>query len=114
MVKYRICSIVGSLIRHTTTVDCEIYKTKISEALIEVLLKDKNEKLRRKAVAALGEYLFYAATQLEELSINNTSTPNHWHMNITSYQLLSRILKNQLEDDLVKLYAIKTVENITA
>ncbi len=26
--------------------------------------KDKNEKLRRKAIAAAGEYLFYAATQM--------------------------------------------------
>jgi len=25
-------------------------------------MKDKNEKVRRKAIAALGEYMFYAAT----------------------------------------------------
>jgi HEAT repeat protein len=29
--------------------------------LIEAL-KDKNEKVRRKAIAALGEFMFYAAT----------------------------------------------------
>ena len=29
-------------------------------------MKDKNEKVRKKAIAALGEYLFYAATQLDE------------------------------------------------
>jgi hypothetical protein len=33
--------------------------------LIENLL-DKNEKVRRKAIAALGEYLFYGATQMDE------------------------------------------------
>jgi len=25
-------------------------------------MKDKNDKVRKKAIAALGEYLFYAAT----------------------------------------------------
>ena len=29
-------------------------------------MKDKNDKVRRKAVAALGEYMFYAATQLDD------------------------------------------------
>jgi len=33
-------------------------------------LKDKNEKVRRKAIAALGEYLFYGATQMDEDSSN--------------------------------------------
>ena len=30
------------------------------------VLKDKNEKVKRKAIAALGEYLFYGATQMDE------------------------------------------------
>jgi hypothetical protein len=30
------------------------------------MLKDKNEKIKRRAMSALGEYLFYGATQLEE------------------------------------------------
>jgi hypothetical protein len=29
-------------------------------------MKDKNDKVRKKAIAALGEYLFYAATQLDD------------------------------------------------
>ena len=29
-------------------------------------IKDKNEKVRKKAVASLGEFLFYAATQLDD------------------------------------------------
>jgi len=37
----------------------------IANLLIE-FLKDKNEKVRRRAMSALGEYLFYGATQLEE------------------------------------------------
>ena len=37
----------------------------LSQLLCEVV-KDKNEKVRRKAVASLGELLFYAATQLDD------------------------------------------------
>jgi serine/threonine-protein kinase ULK4 len=29
-------------------------------------MKETNEKVRRKAVAALGEFMFYAATQLDD------------------------------------------------
>lgn len=29
-------------------------------------MKDKNDKVRKKAIAALGEYMFYAATQLDD------------------------------------------------
>jgi len=34
------------------------------------ILKEKSEKVRRKAIAALGEYLFYGATQMDEDSSN--------------------------------------------
>jgi serine/threonine-protein kinase ULK4 len=30
--------------------------------LLSEIVRDKNEKVRRKAVASLGEFLFYAAT----------------------------------------------------
>lgn len=33
-------------------------------------MRDKNEKVRRKAVAALGEYMFYAATQLDDAQVD--------------------------------------------
>jgi hypothetical protein len=29
-------------------------------------MKDKSEKVKRRAIAALGEYMFYAATQLDD------------------------------------------------
>lgn len=29
-------------------------------------MEDKSEKVRRRAIAALGEYMFYAATQLDD------------------------------------------------
>jgi len=39
----------------------EVAESGLAVLLCEVL-KDKNEKVRRKAVASLGEFLFYAAT----------------------------------------------------
>lgn len=68
MVKLRACSIIGSLMRHATTVDSEIYQHNLPEVLGEVIMREKQEKVKRKAVGALGEYLFYAATQLEEVA----------------------------------------------
>jgi len=35
-------------------------------AILAELLKEKNDKLKRKAIAAMGEYLFYGATQMDE------------------------------------------------
>ena len=62
MVKLRVCSIIGSLMRHATTVDSEIYLLNLPEVLGEIIIREKQEKVKRKAVGALGEYLFYAAT----------------------------------------------------
>lgn len=59
------CSIIGQLIRHATVIDNELSQLNVPIILTE-LLKEKNDKLKRKAVAALGEYLFYGATQMDE------------------------------------------------
>lgn len=59
------CSIIGQLIRHATVIDNELSQLNVPVILTE-LIKEKNDKLKRKAVAALGEYLFYGATQMDE------------------------------------------------
>jgi hypothetical protein len=43
-----------------------LIKQGIINAFIEGATKDKSEKVRRKAMAALGELLFYGATQVDE------------------------------------------------
>jgi serine/threonine-protein kinase ULK4 len=60
-IKIRLCSVIGLLIRHSTVIENELAESEICGQLIESM-KDKNEKVRKKAIAALGEYLFYAAT----------------------------------------------------
>ena len=65
MIKIRVCSVVGLLIRHSTIIDNELAEIDIASQLIDTL-RDSNEKVRRRAIAALGEYMFYAATQLDD------------------------------------------------
>ena len=65
LIKIRLCSVIGLLIRHSTVIENELAESDICNQLIETM-KDKNEKVRKKAIAALGEYLFYAATQLDD------------------------------------------------
>lgn len=57
--------IMGFLIRHATVIDPKILKHGIINSFLEGATKDKSEKVRRKAMAALGELLFYGATQVD-------------------------------------------------
>jgi serine/threonine-protein kinase ULK4 len=61
MIKIRVCSVVGLLIRHSTIIDNDLAEIDIATQLIDTL-RDSNEIVRRRAIAALGEYMFYAAT----------------------------------------------------
>ena len=56
---------IGLLIRHSTVIECELAESQICHQLVETM-KEKSEKVRRRAIAALGEYMFYAATQLDD------------------------------------------------
>ena len=68
----------------------------------------KNEKVRRKAVASLGEFMFYAATQLDDEQADPV-----WNLSQIAVKSLVKCL-HQGEDDIVRFYACKTIENITA
>jgi hypothetical protein len=54
-----------SLLRHATAIENELNKTGLTTILIETL-NEKNVYARRRAIAALGEFLFYAATQKDD------------------------------------------------
>ena len=71
-------------------------------------MKDKNEKVRKKAIAALGEYLFYAATQLDDEQADPV-----WEIPDEAIFTVIRSIRSS-EDETVKFYACKTLENITA
>lgn len=69
---------------------------------------DSNDKVRRKAMAALGEYLFYAATQLDDEQADPI-----WEITDDAITCIIGIVSED-EDSVVKFYACKTLENITA
>ena len=73
-------------------------------------VKDKNEKVRRKAVASLGELLFYAATQLDDEAAEGSAC---WEISENAVNMLVTCLHSG-EDETVRFYACKTLENITA
>jgi len=108
-IRIRVCSIIGSLIRHATVIENELSQLGIPEVMAE-LMKDKSEKVRRRAASALGEYLFYGATQMDEDVQNNSI----WEISSNMVGFLLKTLKSSNEDDLVKFYICKTIENITA
>lgn len=105
--KMRLCSILGQLVRHSTVIGNEVAESGLLLLLCEVV-KDKNEKVRRKAVASLGELLFYAATQLDDEQADAI-----WEIPEEAVETLTRCLSDR-EDETVRFYACKTVENITA
>jgi serine/threonine-protein kinase ULK4 len=61
MIRVRLCSVVGLLIRHSTVIENDFAEGEVCKQIIEIM-KDKNDKIKRKAIASLGEFLFYAAT----------------------------------------------------
>jgi serine/threonine-protein kinase ULK4 len=63
--RIRLASVIGLLVRHATYITDELAKSGLIGALADAL-RDRNERLRRRAMAALGELLFYVATQQEE------------------------------------------------
>ena len=107
--KMRLCSILGQLVRHSTVIGNDVAESGLCQSLVDTV-KDKNEKVRRKAVASLGELLFYAATQLDD---DNTESGAIWEIPESAVNILVTCLA-ATEDETVRFYACKTLENITA
>lgn len=105
--KIALCTIIGLLLRHTTVVNNDLAKQGILSITTE-LVKDKNPKVRRRAIAALGEYIFYGATQLD-----GTQATEMWDIPHYCISLLMKQIKTS-EDEIVKHYALKSIENITS
>ena len=66
----RLCSVVGLLLRHATYIDQGVVRdiglVELLGELVRENVTTKQEKLRRKAVSALGELLFYVATHCQQ------------------------------------------------
>lgn len=106
-IKIRVCSIIGQLVRHATVIDNDLAELNISAIFVQIL-KSKSDSLKRKAIASFGEYLFYSATQMDEEQSDSV-----WKISTSVKNCLVKCLKMNT-DLIVKYYACKTIENITA
>ena len=76
--------------------------------LVNTVNSDDNVKVKRKALAALGEFMFYAFTQLDD-----DNHDNGWKISDLSIQTLKDNLRFH-DDEIIQLYACKAIENISA
>lgn len=96
-------------------IENDVAESEVCSQLVEVLMRDKSEKVKRKAVAALGEFMFYAATQLDDEQADPC-----WEIRDDSINAIIKSLKvetttsGEVSDETVVFYAVKTLENITA
>ena len=107
---------MGLLIRHSTVIENDVAESEICSQLVDVLMRDKNEKVRRGAVAALGEFMFYAATQLDDEQADPCWEIRDDSINaiIKSLRVMDSNTGECTADETVIFYAVKTLENITA
>ena len=116
--RIRLSSVMGLLLRHATYITEELASSGIVTVLTECL-KDKNERVRRRAAATLGELLFYIATQQHEAGLKASSeggvssNAGAWQIPPTTVGTVTRMLR-QGEDEIAQHYAVKTIENIAA
>mmetsp|Transcript_19792 Transcript_19792/g.36474 ORF Transcript_19792/g.36474 Transcript_19792/m.36474 type:complete len:1210 (+) Transcript_19792:2977-6606(+) len=103
--KARICSIFGTMCRHATVIEDDVAQTGIIKILADQLMNSE-ASVRRNAMSALGEIMFYSATKMED------SDPL-WTIDA---ELVKKVIACAVpsEDSLVQLFAVKTIENITA
>ncbi|XP_024394414.1 serine/threonine-protein kinase RUNKEL [Physcomitrium patens] len=118
--RVQLTSVMGLLIRHATLIEEELAGSGIVAVLTDTL-RDKQDKVRRCAMATLGELLFYIATQNEGSPRAGGGHDNSakdvkssaWQIPGTTVALVASILRKG-EDDVTQHYALKTIENIAS
>ncbi|KAL2644142.1 hypothetical protein R1flu_011729 [Riccia fluitans] len=119
--RVQIAFVMGLLVRHATLIEDELAGSGIINVLTETL-RDKQEKVRRCAMATLGELLFYIATQSEgsprsatpsDSGARDGRSSSTWQVSSTTVALVASVLRKG-EDDVTQHYALKTIENISS
>jgi len=108
LIKIRVCSIIAYLIRYSTVIENPLDELGLNK-ILDVLIRDKNLDLAKKATATLGEYLFFVTTQAE----GEEEVSSSWRISEESLNSLLYAIE-LARDDTVKFYAVKAIENITA
>jgi serine/threonine-protein kinase ULK4 len=121
--RIRLTSSMGLLLRHATYITEELAASGVVTVLTECL-KDKNERVRRRAMATLGELLFYIATQQHEATeaaqraggagaTAANAAAAAWQVPASTVGTVTRMLRAG-EDEIAQHYAVKTIENIVS
>ena len=89
--RIRLASVLGLLVRHATYIAEELAQTGVIEILTEAL-KDKNERVRRRVMATLGELLFYIVTQQQDQQSSTTpgEAAESWSINSNTISAVAR------------------------
>lgn len=118
LLKERLLALIGQLLRHATYVEVAISDLGLFDALLENLA-EQDVRLRRRASAALGELLFYIATQITSADQSNGETGSASQCLPSAWQVPDRVLSavvdnafNHDGDEVAQHYAVKTIENI--
>eukprot|EP00928_Gymnodinium_smaydae_P010772 TRINITY_DN1405_c0_g3_i1.p1 TRINITY_DN1405_c0_g3~~TRINITY_DN1405_c0_g3_i1.p1 ORF type:complete len:1319 (-),score=194.91 TRINITY_DN1405_c0_g3_i1:56-4012(-) len=118
VLRVRLLSLIGQLLRHATYLEPSIAELGLIDALLEGLRRNNDSIVRRRSVAALGELLFYIATQPAMSAPSGTAQEagaacsDGWQVPAPAIRTLSEILICASEDEVVRHYAAKTVENV--
>ncbi|GAB2266242.1 hypothetical protein Dimus_001262 [Dionaea muscipula] len=116
--RVQLASVIGLLIRYSTFIEDNLENSGILGSLSDGL-RDKQEKVRRFSMAALGELLFYISTRNQQTRDDNAPgsqskdqrSTSGWQVPGTLISLVSSMLRKG-EDDIIQLYALRTIENI--
>ena len=109
-IRIRSCSIIANLIRYSTFLNVSLDKFNLTEILIS-FISDTNLTLNRKAMATLGEYLFFVSTQVE-VELENLKKGGKPNWSITQEALKALLFALNHIDEKVRFYSLKTIENI--
>lgn len=118
-IKVHLLRVMALLLRYATYIAKELGETMIVETLTS-LLDDTHDTTRRRAACALGELLFYIATQTQAAASENdvetqaSDKDKGWHCPNATLRLLHKTIQTRNEDSVVLHYVCKTVENVCA
>jgi len=108
--KARLGYALGLLAGNATMISEDFNMTEVFIVLTEMIRDNfRNAKLKQHLLPALGEFLFYAATQEENLG----GQIPQWDVPGVTYTIITRCL-HEGEDIVVQHFAAKTIENVAS
>lgn len=107
----RVTGVVGLIARQATVIEDAVGMAGILSSLSEALRNYfRNVSLKQALVAALGEVLFYVASQAVSSAV---ALPDHWRVPNVVYKVLYKCLGPD-EDPTVHLHAVRTIDNVAS